>query len=178
MRRAVRCRGGRCRWPAGRQPGLRPGSPTSSRKPILVQHGFSSTGSQWSSRRCGVEDGVVVTRTLSSPSPRTAARPPVRSRGSGRAARLWPARNTPCSLLLPGQWTQEDVLLASSPQVRSRDIDEAELRGLRQEYFSQPRACLRASPLPKLFGLGTALRRLRADHAARGGFPGVRPAQQ
>ncbi len=54
----------------------------------------------------------------------------------------------------PGQWTEEDVLLASSPQVRGRDIDEAELRGLRQEYFSHPRACLRASPLPKSFGWG------------------------
>jgi len=57
----------------------------------------------------------------------------------------------------PGQWTQGDVLLASSPQVRSRDIrdiDEAELRGLRQEYFNRPRACLRASPLPKSFGWG------------------------
>ncbi len=52
----------------------------------------------------------------------------------------------------PGQWTQEDVLLTSSPQVRGRDIDEAELRGLRQENFSQPRACLRASPLPKSLG--------------------------
>jgi len=39
----------------------------------------------------------------------------------------------------PGQWTQEDVLLASSPRVRGRDIDEAELHGLRQECFSQPR---------------------------------------
>ena len=54
----------------------------------------------------------------------------------------------------PGQWTQEDVLLASSPQVRGRDIDEAELRRLGREYFSQPRACLRASPLPKTFGWG------------------------
>jgi len=54
----------------------------------------------------------------------------------------------------PGQWTQEDVLLASSPQVRGRDIDEAELPGLGQEYFSQPRACLRASPLPKSLGWG------------------------
>jgi len=54
----------------------------------------------------------------------------------------------------PGRWTEEDVLLASSPQVRGRDIDEAELRRLRKEYFNQPRACLRASPLPKSFGWG------------------------
>jgi len=57
-------------------------------------------------------------------------------------------------LAAPGRWTQEDVLLASSPQVRGQDIDGAELSGLRQEYFSQPRACLRASPLPKTFGWG------------------------
>ena len=54
----------------------------------------------------------------------------------------------------PGRWTQEDVLLASSPQVRGRDIDDAELRRFGQEYFGQPRACLRASPLPKSFGWG------------------------
>ena len=54
----------------------------------------------------------------------------------------------------PGRWTQEDVLLASSPQVRGRDLSEAELSRLREEYFTQPRACLRASPLPKTFGWG------------------------
>ncbi len=54
----------------------------------------------------------------------------------------------------PARWTQEDVLLASSPLVRGRDIDEIELGRLREEYFSQPRACLRASPLPKTFGWG------------------------
>jgi hypothetical protein len=54
----------------------------------------------------------------------------------------------------PGRWTQEDVLLASSPQVRGRDVSEAELSRLREEYFKQPRACLRASPLPKTFGWG------------------------
>ncbi len=54
----------------------------------------------------------------------------------------------------PARWTPEDVLLASSPLVRGRDIDEIELGRLREEYFSQPRACLRASPLPKTFGWG------------------------
>jgi hypothetical protein len=55
----------------------------------------------------------------------------------------------------PGRWTQEDVLLASSPGVRGRDdLDEQELERLRAEYFAQPRACLRASPLPKSFGWG------------------------
>lgn len=54
----------------------------------------------------------------------------------------------------PGRWSQEDVQLASSPQVRGQDIDGVELGRLRQEYFSRPRACLRASPLPKTFGWG------------------------
>ena len=55
----------------------------------------------------------------------------------------------------PGRWTQEDVLLASSPEVRGRrDLGEAELERLREEYFATPRACLRASPLPKTYGWG------------------------
>ena len=55
----------------------------------------------------------------------------------------------------PGRWTQEDVLLASAPAVRSRpDLDDEELDRIRGEYFAQPRACLRASPLPKTFGWG------------------------
>jgi hypothetical protein len=55
----------------------------------------------------------------------------------------------------PGRWTQEDVLLACAPAVRSRpDLDDEEMDRIRQEYFAQPRACLRASPLPKTFGWG------------------------
>lgn len=55
----------------------------------------------------------------------------------------------------PGRWTQEDLLLASAPGVRGRDnIDDHELERLRSEYFAQPRACLRASPLPKTYGWG------------------------
>jgi hypothetical protein len=55
----------------------------------------------------------------------------------------------------PGRWTQEDVQLVSSPEVRGRhDLGNEELERLRQEYFAQPRACLRASPLPKTFGWG------------------------
>ncbi len=34
------------------------------------------------------------------------------------------------------------------------DLGDEELERLRQEYFAQPRACLRASPLPKTFGWG------------------------
>lgn len=56
----------------------------------------------------------------------------------------------------PGRWTQEDVLFASSRHgVRRRDdIDDEVLERLRTEYFSEPVACLRASPLPKTFGWG------------------------
>ncbi len=54
----------------------------------------------------------------------------------------------------PGRWTQEEVLLASSPQVRGHDVSDTVLRRLREEYFTRPRACLRASPLPKSFGWG------------------------
>jgi len=55
----------------------------------------------------------------------------------------------------PGRWTEEDVLLASSPGVRGRDdLGEHDLERIRLEYFAQPRACLRASPLPKTFGWG------------------------
>jgi len=53
-----------------------------------------------------------------------------------------------------GRGTQKDVLLASSPQVRGHDVSETELSRLREEYFTRPRACLRASPLPKIFGWG------------------------
>ncbi|MHB1536755.1 MAG: DUF6157 family protein [Acidimicrobiales bacterium] len=55
----------------------------------------------------------------------------------------------------PGRWTQEDVQFASSPAVRGRnDLSDEELEGLRREYFAQPRACLRASPLPKTSRVG------------------------
>lgn len=55
----------------------------------------------------------------------------------------------------PGRWTQEDVQLASSLEVRGRDdLSKEELERLRQDYFARPRACLRASPLPKTFGWG------------------------
>jgi hypothetical protein len=55
----------------------------------------------------------------------------------------------------PGRWTQEDVLLASSPGMRGRaEVRAAERARLAEEYFAKPRACLRASPLPKSFGWG------------------------
>jgi hypothetical protein len=55
----------------------------------------------------------------------------------------------------PRRWTQEDVQFASSPDVRGRDdLSDEDLERLRREYFTQPRACLRAFPLPKAFGWG------------------------
>lgn len=61
----------------------------------------------------------------------------------------------------PGHYTQEEVLLASSPQIRARDdvdaleqLPEEELQRLLEEYFAQPRACLRASALGKTYGWG------------------------
>ena len=61
----------------------------------------------------------------------------------------------------PGRHTQEEVLLASSPVFRSRedvdaleDLPHEELQRMLAEYFAQPRACLRASPLGKTYGWG------------------------
>jgi hypothetical protein len=55
----------------------------------------------------------------------------------------------------PGQWTQDDVLLASSPGMRGRaEVSAAERARLAEEYFAKPRACLRDSTLPKTFGWG------------------------
>lgn len=55
----------------------------------------------------------------------------------------------------PRRWTQEDVQFASSPGARGRDdLSDEDLEQLRRDYFAQPRACLRSSPLPKRFGWG------------------------
>ncbi len=54
----------------------------------------------------------------------------------------------------PGRWTQEDVLIASAPGVRGLDLDGDELERRKAEYFAEPRACLRASPLGKTYGWG------------------------
>jgi hypothetical protein len=61
----------------------------------------------------------------------------------------------------PGHYTQEEVLLASSPRLRARaDVDaldqlpHEEVQRLLEECFTQPRACLRASPLGKTYGWG------------------------
>ena len=58
----------------------------------------------------------------------------------------------------PGRWTQEDVQFVSSRGVRGRDdLSDEDLERLRREYFTQPRACLRASPLPKRFESAVSL---------------------
>ncbi|WP_432483470.1 DUF6157 family protein [Kineococcus esterisolvens] len=73
----------------------------------------------------------------------------------------------------PGHYTQEEVLLASSPEVRAREavdgrpagleqLPAEELQQLLEEHFASPRACLRASPLPKTYGWG-----LHFDEAGR-----------
>lgn len=55
----------------------------------------------------------------------------------------------------PGRWTQEDVSWPRPRGVRGReDLDEAEFERLRTKCLAQPRACLRASPLPKTYGWG------------------------
>lgn len=67
------------------------------------------------------------------------------------------AASTQSALLTarPGHWTQEDVLVRSCPAVRGREhVDEDELTRVREELFARPRACLRASPLPKTYGWG------------------------
>ena len=73
----------------------------------------------------------------------------------------------------PGHYTQEEVLLACSPLLRTRrdadgrpvsleQVPAEELQQLLEDYFSSPRACLRASPLPKTYGWG-----LHHDEAGR-----------
>lgn len=55
----------------------------------------------------------------------------------------------------PGRWTEEDVLLACAPGVRGQEgVSSQELERLSAEFFAQPRACLRASPLAKTYGWG------------------------
>lgn len=55
----------------------------------------------------------------------------------------------------PYKYTQEDILFESSTTLRERpNLSAAEKRGLREEFFAKPQACLRASALPKKFGWG------------------------
>ncbi len=76
----------------------------------------------------------------------------------------------------PGRWTEEDVLFASSADVRGRvDLDDRELQRMREEYFSQPRACLRASALPKAYGWGLDYDAKGAHHPPRRRLRRVHP---
>lgn len=55
----------------------------------------------------------------------------------------------------PYQHTQEDVLFNSWLQRQDlADPSADDVASLRDEFFSKPQACLRASPLPKRFGWG------------------------
>lgn len=58
----------------------------------------------------------------------------------------------------PGELTQEDVLFQTwlTRQTEHDPRDEGEVAALRVDFFSEPRACLRASPLPKRHGWGLA----------------------
>lgn len=50
---------------------------------------------------------------------------------------------------------QDDVLFASWFERQGfEDIDEEEKAALREQFFSKPQPCLRASPLPKQYGWG------------------------
>jgi hypothetical protein len=70
----------------------------------------------------------------------------------------------------PYRYTSEEVLFRSSPEGRALDGNESneERRRRRAAYFERPRACLRASPLPKQFGWG-----LHFDSDARVAVYGV-----
>lgn len=71
----------------------------------------------------------------------------------------------------PYRYTQEDVLFESF--VRHKEIPPAELGpALRAQFFSKSQACLRASPLPKLYGWG-----LHFDQAGRVALCGVGTAE-
>jgi hypothetical protein len=56
----------------------------------------------------------------------------------------------------PYTFTSEDVIFRTSSVFRGLDRDAAleEVVRLRAEFFGRPRACMRASPLPKRFGWG------------------------
>ncbi len=54
----------------------------------------------------------------------------------------------------PHVFTQEDVLFESWLGRQDMPEDQRDRTRLRQEFFSKPQACLRASPLPKKYGWG------------------------
>lgn len=55
----------------------------------------------------------------------------------------------------PYRWRHSDVLVLTVLGQRGVEAPaDDELAAFREEYFAQPRACLRSSPLPKRFGWG------------------------
>lgn len=55
----------------------------------------------------------------------------------------------------PYVYTQEDVLFQTwLDRQELPEQSEAEIAGLRAEFFAKPQACLRTSPLPKKYGWG------------------------
>src|SRR5665213_2953538 len=52
----------------------------------------------------------------------------------------------------PYEMTSDDLLLAV--EARRKDIKAAKLAEFRKQFFSEPHACLRASPLVKSYGWG------------------------
>ncbi|MCC5954304.1 MAG: hypothetical protein JJU45_19620 [Acidimicrobiia bacterium] len=70
----------------------------------------------------------------------------------------------------PYRFTSEDVIFATSADGRALDdsVDDDERAERQRSYFEKPRACLRASPLPKQYGWGVHL-----DSAGRAAIYGV-----
>lgn len=64
----------------------------------------------------------------------------------------------------PFVFTQEEVLFRTwlQRQELPQSLSEKEIARLREQFFSRPQACLRASPLPKRYGWG-----LRFDREGR-----------
>lgn len=54
----------------------------------------------------------------------------------------------------PYTYTQEDVLFETHLRHKELTPDEGERAELRRVFFAVPKACLRASPLPKSYGWG------------------------
>ena len=79
-------------------------------------------------------------------------------------------------LAAPGRWTQEDVLLASSPQVRGQDIDGASSAGY-DRSTSASRAHAFAPLRCRRHSVGDCTTTPTAGSRCTLWTPGVRPAQ-
>lgn len=75
----------------------------------------------------------------------------------------------------PYVYTQEDVLFITWFERQTiPHMSEEDIAHLRDEFFANPQACLRASPLPKRYGWGVALQRRRPGGAVPDGLEGIR----